>query len=179
MKRKNNSGQQEMVGFIIIILMVMIIGVIFLGISLRKSMMGGVEATDAEIANFLSALNGYKTDCAKDYEPNYRVMEEVIADCYGNGECLDGRKSCEVLNKTYSDVLQSFKPAGRQISAYSVNFYYMANSSAPISDGQKLDFGFYSGETAMCKSKRAGRADISLGSSGDIVQVLEICLIEE
>jgi len=167
-----------MVGFIIIILMVMIIGVIFLGISLRKSVQGsGVEATDAEISNFMSASLGYVTDCAKDYEPNYRTIEDVIDDCYAKRSCADGRKTCDVLNKTYSEILPNFKPAGSQISAYRMNFYYLQNASADVGESERLDMGFYSGNMDTCQSRKAGMTSISIGE-GYIAEVLEVCLKE-
>ena len=93
MKIKNIRSQQETIGFIVIVLMVIIVGIIFLGISLRKGTRE-VVAVDAELANFLSASSSYVTDCAKDYEPNYGKLGDVVEDCYNNDrKCLDGKSN--------------------------------------------------------------------------------------
>jgi hypothetical protein len=173
-KIKSRKSQSETVGFIVIVLMVMIVGVIFLGISLRKQ--PTAIATDAEISNFLITSGKYTTDCAKDYEPNYRDLQEVIADCYQNKLCLDERNTCFVLNKTLSEMLKNFRPSGKVLSYYRASFYYTENIS-DSSESRKTIFGneISSGEASSCISKKAGRNYINL-ASGYAVEELEVCL---
>jgi hypothetical protein len=176
--KKNVHSQQETIGFIIIILMVMIVGVIFLGLSLRK---GNYEvvAVDAEIANFLSASAAYKTDCALDYEPNYRTLGEVAVDCYNNNRaCLNEKNSCEVLNSSYKDILKNFRPGGKPTSYYKLSFYYQVNISESLGDARRFGDIIEKGNSSLCVSRRAGKNDISLGGQGNIVELLEVCLAE-
>ena len=63
MKIDNKKGQQEMVGFIVIVLIIVIAGVIFLGIYLRGDKK--INTLDAEISNFLIASSRYTSDCYK------------------------------------------------------------------------------------------------------------------
>jgi hypothetical protein len=167
--------QSETVGFIVIILMVMIIGVIFLGISLKKQ--PTITATDSEIANFLVTSARYTSDCAKDYEPNYREIGEVIADCYQNSACLDGRTTCLVLNKTYTEMLTNFRPSGKVLSYYKLSFYYVQNLTQTASEGTSFANEVTFGNSSGCASKRAGRNYISLASgNGYALEQLEVCL---
>lgn len=172
---RNIKGQSETIGFIVIILMVMIIGVIFLGIAIKPK--GGVIATDSEIANFLITSLEFRTDCAKDYEPNYLYLKEVVSECYSsNTQCLDGRDVCFVLNKTYSEMLTNFRPSGKVLSYYKLGFYYLANLSRPISTGTKFGTEIVWGNSSTCSSKRAARKETSLNPPGGIVEQLEVCL---
>lgn len=172
---KPNKGQSETVGFIIIILMVMIIGVIFLGISLRPKI--GVIATDSEISNFLITSLEYRTDCAKDYEPNYLYLRDIVSECYSsNIKCLDGQNPCLILNKTYSEMMTNFRPSGKVLSYYKLGFYYLTNLSMPILTGTKFGSEIIWGNASSCSSKRAARKETSLNPPGGIVEQLEVCL---
>ena len=172
---RSKKTQSETIGFIVIILMVMIIGVIFLGFSLKKQ--PTVEATDSEIANFLVTSARYTSDCAKDYEPNYREMSDVISDCYQNSACLDGRTTCFVLNKTYTEMLTNFRPSGKVLNYYKLSFYYVQNITQTVADGTKFANEVAFGNSSGCASKRAGRNYISLSSgNGYALEQLEVCL---
>jgi hypothetical protein len=172
--RKTRRAQSETVGFVIIILLVMIIGVIFLGISLKPKPHS--IAVDAEISNFLITSAKYTSSCAKDYEPNYRTLGDLVADCYQNIACLDGTSSCNLLNQTYSEMLKSYRPSGRVLSYSKLSFYYLENASAPVERGTKFGSEIIFGNSSTCVSKRYGRNYISL-SQGSAVEQLEVCLV--
>lgn len=172
---KKNS-QQETIGFIVIILMVMIASIIFLGLSLRKGTYE-VVAVDAEIANFLSASAAYKTECALDYEPNYKTLGDLAVNCLSNNaDCLDGKKVCDVLNQSYKDILNNFRPAGKPALYYKLSFYYQSNLSESLSNARRFGDIIEAGNSSLCSSRRAGRNDISIGGQGNVVELLEVCL---
>jgi hypothetical protein len=167
-------AQSETVGFVLIILIVMVVGVVFLGISIRNKP-NVVVSSDAELANFLSASVKYTTDCARSYEADYRSLEDSIADCYSNAVCLDSRSSCFVLNKTYSEMLQNLRPGGKELSYYKLAFYYTLNSSEDVDRSNEFTSSIISGNSSQCGSKRASRNYVSV-SSGTIIQELSVCL---
>ena len=171
----NKKAQHEMTGFVIIIVMVMIIGVIFLGISLRKHQ--PIVTIDSEISNFLIASDAMTSDCAQTYEPNYRTLEELAIDCYSVKSCLDSRNACDVLKTTYNELLPKFKPAGT-IKSYKMIFYFQQGSNeSEIRPSSFLTLASDQNQAnSTCSSKRAGKNIISV-SGGEIVQDLEICLI--
>lgn len=101
---KNKKGQEEMVGFAIIIILVAVILLVFLGISLRNSKEDYTKSYEAQ--SFVQAVLQYNTDCAKTYEPNYLSIQKLISECNDKKNCLDGRDSCEVLESTLEDILE-------------------------------------------------------------------------
>ena len=181
-KNLTRKGQQETVGFVIIIMIVMILGVIFMGISLRNKGKG-VVTIDAEISNLIIASSSYTTDCYKDNEPNYRTLGDLSKDCYqrtfGQITCPGGRTSCDILNETYSGILKRFKPAG--LIGYSrLEIYYLPRSEdnetledAPLAKKERI-MELVQGNPSSCAVKRSGRSQIS-ADEGSIFTELEIC----
>ena len=183
MIRKTTKSQQEAVGFVVIIMIVLILGVIFLGISLRNK--GKVVSSDdAEISNFLIASSSYTTDCYKDNEPFYRSLGDLTKDCYLRDfkqiACPNGANPCDVLNATYSEMIKYYAPAGKLIY-YKLSFYYeklVDNEADPLAGKERQktqDFMFLaSGNSNKCGTRRAGRTQIS-SDEGNVVTEFEIC----
>ena len=114
---QNKSGQEEMVGFALIMILVAIIGLIFLGFSLRDPQKEIVESYEVE--SFIQAFLQYTTDCGT-YRENYLGIQKLIPECVGGETCLDGRDSCDVLNSTLTEMVEeSWKVDGnRPIQGY-------------------------------------------------------------
>ncbi len=90
MKIFNKRSQHEIVGFVIIVLIVSIIGVIFLSIAFSKSSVS--EQHSAEISHLLGASMYVTSSCAINYVPQYRDMQDLIKECYKDSEreCFAG-----------------------------------------------------------------------------------------
>jgi len=168
---KNKRSQSEAVGFIVIILLVIIVGVIFLGISLRDKK--EVVTKDAELATFLSASQGYTTECYKDSVPYYRNLGELVRDCFRQTSivCPENRNTCDIVNKTYSEMLSKFMPSG-VLNYYKMSIYYQSNNNETNSAKTKVVEDIVFGDSNKCSNKRIGRSDIP----GDITVELEICV---
>lgn len=99
LKRK---GQEEMVGFVLIVVIVAIVLVVLLGIFLRSPK----QASESiEVKQFLGSMIEYTTECAIGYEPAYANLGELMGDCYDRKMCVNGRNACDVLNKTVNEVI--------------------------------------------------------------------------
>lgn len=172
MDAKNRKrAQSEAVGFILIVLIVVIVGVIFLGITLRKDR--PLVTIDAEISNFIGASRDYTSDCAIGDETKYRKLEQLVQDCYSNRQCLDGRPTCNVLNDTYSVLLENFMPGGTiEYAKLAFSFQNSINESEEAI--KNTFFEIIQGDFNKCKSKRGGISDIS-AQPGNILVELEIC----
>ena len=109
-KEKEKKAQEEMVGFVLIIVLVMIIAVIFLGFSVRKT---PKLQESAEIRNFLGASLLYTTQCKPSIESVYN-LKDLIKACYKKEECLNGKDSCEELNKTLSKLIRESFEFGKE-----------------------------------------------------------------
>jgi len=114
---QNKSAQEELIGFALIVILVAIIGLIFLGFSLRNPQKEIVESYEVE--SFIQAFLQYTTDCGN-YREAYLGIQKLISECVDNGICLDGRNSCDVLNSTLTEMIEeSWKIDGdRPIQGY-------------------------------------------------------------
>ena len=118
-KMSNKSGQEEMVGFVMIIIIVAVILLIFLGFALRSPQKEIVESY--EIESFIQVFLQYTTDCRDNLE--FLSVKKLIFDCNNGGTCLDGRDTCEVLDSTLTDIIkESWKVEGdRPVKGYELN----------------------------------------------------------
>ena len=101
-KLTSKRGQEEMVGFALIIIIVAVILLVFLAISLNKNKKE--ELGNTEVNSFVQSFLSYTTNCREDQDSYYSI-QELIKECekYDN-TCLDGRKTCEVLNSTLKEI---------------------------------------------------------------------------
>jgi len=97
------KGQEEMVGFIVIVVMVSIILLVLLGFMLKSSSTETVE--DYEVESFIGAMLQYTSNCEADLE--FLSVQDLIVECHTGSSCLDGEKSCDVLNSTLKDLIKS------------------------------------------------------------------------
>lgn len=112
----NRKGQNEMVGFVLIVVIVVVALMVFLVISVRKP---NEQVESAEIENLLSAMLEYTTECAISYEPEYDSYRDLVKDCYNDRKCnnLD-KMACIYLNQLSTNIMQDLVATESQISAY-------------------------------------------------------------
>lgn len=142
---RSKEGQEEMIGFVLIIVLVAIVAVVFLGIQIRKS---PEMETSREISSFLSSSLMYTTKCKTEPE-NIRNIENLIRDCGREESCLDGRPTCEVLNKTMANILKRNFPlnkyGGYRFRVYRENKTSIINlkrgNESVDMEGEKVDIG--------------------------------------
>jgi len=113
------KGQEEMVGFALIMIIVAVILVIFLSFFLNRSNEEFVESYEVE--SFIQSMLQYTTDCRDNLE--YLSIQKLIIDCQDKKICLDERDTCEVLNFTLNKVIdESWKiDEDRPIKGYKLN----------------------------------------------------------
>lgn len=119
MKMKNKA-QQEMVGFILIVVLVMIGLVVFLVISARVS---PKETNSLKVENMLGAIMRQTTDCAIPAEPFYKNFEDLFKGCYQHSQCDNLNESaCKYLNESLTKTLETLMDSEVTISAYDLVF---------------------------------------------------------
>ncbi len=172
-KRNNilNSrlSQHEMVGFILIVIMVVIIGLIALVFYLKGSPVA--EYKNENVANFLQASMLYTTNCAINFVPEYENLEDLIKSCYRNEKCLNEKMACFVLNETLSEIMNKSWLIGseRPVNAYSIFIYYSENKSV---EGKKEILRI---EKGNCTGNRIGAEHLIHYNPGSITTRAEIC----
>ncbi|MBD3252124.1 hypothetical protein GF386_00140 [Candidatus Pacearchaeota archaeon] len=172
---KSKYAQHEIAGFVIIVAIVAIIGVIFLSLYVTK---GPSKGTSIEISNLLEATMYYTSDCAINFVPQYREIQDLIRTCYKspNQNCIDGRSVCSALEENLMEVLgESLRVSPESpYRAYNLRIYYDSlNDLEP--DEEMINFG--DGKFEGCVSKPGGNHLIHVSgfSSGRLSVNLEVC----
>jgi len=99
---KTKRGQEEMVGFVLIIIIVAVILLIFLSISLKSPNKG----QDSYKANsFVQAYQQYTTTCSI-RETEYLSVQDLVSECIKKETCLNEEKACDILEETSKEILE-------------------------------------------------------------------------
>jgi|SRR3989344_2697776 len=169
---KNKKSQSEIVGFAVIIVIVMVLGLMFLSFSIDRG--GKVEKTSAEISDFLQSSMYHTTNCTTSYVPDYKNVQDLTKACYRNENCINLNKlACEILEEEYSKIVKdSFQVSEISINkAYKLNIYY---------EDSKLDIppeyimNFTEGNFNNCSSE-AGTSQAIFMDNGNLNVELDMC----
>ncbi|MDH3352935.1 MAG: hypothetical protein OEL87_00625 [Nanoarchaeota archaeon] len=160
----NKKAQQEMVGFVLIVVLVMVGMMVFLVISLRDA---PEERGSLQVGYVLDAIMKHTTECAVIYEPDYDNFEDLFKSCYKNDKCSNlGVSACDYLNKTLREVVGDMMDTEATVSSYQVNFFSKDDT------GQQGILTFYEGNCTGVMS--AAQRSIISGSESLIIQ-MKIC----
>jgi len=184
----SKRSQHETMGFIVIVSLVIIVGVIFLGIKMNQPNKANTYQ-DSQIINFLSASSKYTSDCFENHEP--LTLNDLKEKCYRNGDerCTsnDVMTLCELLNDTYSKMLATswLIDDGSPTRYYELKVYSKRcddNSTTPLIIQLPLTpegFKIEAGNLSQCSSSsiRTGQESYPIRGSGEecIVSDLKIC----
>lgn len=125
MKRK---GQEEMVGFALILILVAIILLVFIGFSIRSPEKESVESYEVE--SFLQSMLQYTTSCENNIEK--LPVQRLISFCNSKEKCLDERNSCEVLKSDLEEMLSNSWVVGeeRPVKGYELTIVTSENNGS-------------------------------------------------
>jgi hypothetical protein len=162
------KGQEEMLGFALIMIIVAVILVIFLGLSLRKSPKEAVESYEVE--SFLQTALSYSTNCSN-YRDSHPPVRDLIFACNSKEKCLDGLDSCKVLADELKNILNESWKVGEDtpIKGYELEILLSPNKEEnedeepPKPILQKITQGTITGNS------RGAMQDYSKG--GELVEV--------
>ena len=97
----SKKGQEEMVGFAIIMVIIAVIIIILLSFMLNFSEDETIE--NYEIENFLQAVLQYTTNCES--RADYLSLQELITYCREGKDCLNEEDPCKMLNETLIEIM--------------------------------------------------------------------------
>ncbi len=101
-KKMNKKAQQEMLGFVFVILLIVIIGILFLVLTLRQKPTI-VEKENFKVNNLLNGILYYTTNCEQ------KNIQELIMLC-GRGETMfdcGEENPCEIVRGNISKILET------------------------------------------------------------------------
>jgi len=163
-KITNKSAQQEMVGFILIVVLVVVALMVFLVISVRQT---GDEKQSVEVENMLNVLMDYTTDCAIVFEPDYDTIEDLVKSCYNNNRCTNlDKTSCDYLGETLQDLMEDLMKTESVVNAYQIDVLYR---------DEELEEELLKIEKGNCSGEVEGASILQDVDAGDLVTRLRIC----
>jgi len=173
MKRElNKKAQHEIVGFVIIVVIVAVIGVIFLSLTISRD---EIKQTSVDISNLLEASMYYTTDCAISFIPSYKNVQELIRQCYESPikNCLNDKKVCDSLEENLNKIISKSLDIDEQgvNKAYKLDIYYQDLNSNLTEEIFKNEVNVFED----CNPKLLGSHSIPSGFSGIINVELEVC----
>jgi hypothetical protein len=117
----NKKAQQEIVGFVLIVVLVIVGLMVYLVISLRES---PVEKTNIQAGNILDSIMKMTTECAVIFEPDFDNYGELFGSCYSGETCRNlNKKACEYLNESLKDVLDDLMKSEATINYYKFELF--------------------------------------------------------
>ncbi|MBU0471534.1 MAG: hypothetical protein KKF65_02845 [Nanoarchaeota archaeon] len=165
-KKLNKKAQQEMVGFVLIVLIVIIGLLVFLIYSVKQH-----NIPENDIANnILSSIMKTTTSCAIVYEPDFDDIRDLFKSCYDSRRCSNTMEmACDTLEKSLTEMLDEVLVLEPTIQAYQLDFY------ESDSEGTLNRLHLVKGE---CNGTLYGSEPNSIRISGDeeLIVTLRICV---
>jgi len=130
------KGQEEMVGFALIVIIVAVIILIFLAFYLTKEKK---PLESNQVGNFLQASMEYTSNCRDNL--GYKQIKELILDCERERVCLDERNTCEVLENTLKEMTKTSWDVSpeRPVKGYEMNITIADETIIYIKEGNKTN----------------------------------------
>jgi hypothetical protein len=128
-------GQEEIVGFAVILVIVSVVILVLLWFLLSKPNDTTVESF--EIESFVQTALQYTTDCEGNLE--FLSIRELIIACEERAKCFDGRGSCSALNESLTEIIDSSWKVSNQsaIKGYKLNIYVNEEENLIIQKGNE------------------------------------------
>ena len=172
-QRRRKKAQEEMVGFVMIMIIVAIVFLVFIGFSIRKGV--EKEKESIEISQFLGSTMEFTTSCAINFETAYSNLGNLIRECYDNVRCVDGKNACEVLNKTLIEIIDASWQTGidRPAKGYEFKAVYTTNVSETGRETEKTVISINKGNCTNTAVR--GAEHLQPAFPGTIVSSFEVC----
>lgn len=162
------KGQEEIVGFVLIVVILAIAMVIFLGIKLRNPEPAQKESEI--LYQFIESSMEQTTECVIRQNGRNVALNELIKECHSfDNDCLNGKSSCDVVEETMDSLVSSTFKVGADYpyKGYTITAEYSANSSSPEE--------IFSLEAGNCTNNYIGNSYFIPQFPGNIVVRAKIC----
>ncbi len=170
MRTKNKKAQEEIVGFVLIILIVSVILLVFLGIFLRRDT---DKTGNSEVSQFLEAISGTTTECSLNGGYNYIKYSELVAACKEGKICSSGG-ACDALKNVTKNLIESswsFSSTSGPKTGYKFEVFFEAENSEVKQPLPNFPFGKVSGCSSFI-----GDGKTFPVNDGSLTIQLDLCL---
>lgn len=116
----DKNGQQEIVGFVLIVVVVIIGLMVFLLVFLGNK---NTEIESFAVQNMISAIFKTTSKCAVSFEPQFDDYEALFKSCKAGERCNNlNVNTCDYLNTSLGGVIKSLISTEASINAYKFDF---------------------------------------------------------
>lgn len=174
------KAQHEIVGFILIVVIVVVLGLFLLVFYLRQP---AVEHKSLDVQNFLQASMEYTTECSLSIEP--LNLEDLTKSCYKNERCLNEKMACGVLGDALSKLVhESWLVSSEQpVNTYTLDVYYeesllekkLWEEERTSEKEETTKQEILSLQEGNCTGSETGASHLIHHAPGNIVINMEIC----
>lgn len=163
---KNRKGQEEIVGFVLIVVVVSVVLLIFLGLTLTGD--SEIRRESRDVSQFLDSAMEVTSDCAVNFVPDYSRLGELFEECYSGSRCVDGREACEVLEADFEGIIGASWQIGEEfpVKGYNFSSFYTTN----LTEEEIISFS-----DGNCNGSISGADYLTPAFPGRIVGRLELC----
>ena len=166
---KRKKGQEEIVGFVLIVLIVSVVLVIFLSIFLRDK---GDRVSDPEVTQFLDAIKEITSECSLNGGYSYLNYADLVEECNGGSLCSNGKKACDNLKEITKEMIELSWNFGPE----SVRKGYEFSAIYENEDGVQSDLTGFPLVKGPCSASFIGDERAFLARDGKIIIRLDLCL---
>lgn len=140
MEKNKKLGQEEMVGFVLIMILVMVILLIVIGFVLTGK--GGIEEKDYQLDSFLESALQVTTNCS--VGGKILSLKDMVPQCATKQKCENiDEDICKKMESMFRGMInQSFNPSKESyVKSYSLNVYKIESENketvVSISEGSQ------------------------------------------
>ncbi|NCO11652.1 hypothetical protein CO038_03910 [Candidatus Pacearchaeota archaeon CG_4_9_14_0_2_um_filter_39_13] len=161
-------GQEEIVGFALIMVIVVVILMVFLGIMIRNPDESNRESKD--VYQFLESAGEITTEC-QIRSDEYSDLGSLFERCYSGEICINDMDSCEVLEKQMNDVLETAWKTGENSSIKGYVFESLYSRDSEDAEREEI-LVIKKGE---CGNRISGASYLIPSFPGKIINTLRLC----
>ncbi len=97
------KAQEEIVGFIMVVVLVAVIFLVFLGFTIRSD---SEISTSSEVSHFLDSISEFTTSCSLDGGFSYKQLDDLAISCDRGQLCSNGN-ACNIFESTLKNLTES------------------------------------------------------------------------
>lgn len=165
------KGQEEIVGFVVVVVLIAVVALVFLSFSLRTDVQ---TRENVGLSYLVESVAEYTTSCALYAAPDYASIGELYRACYEHTLCADGIESCLVLNQTLLPLLNQSLRIGenRPLKGYTITITAFEQGAG----AERRSVPILSHTEGNCSTgTQRGSSDFRASGQGDIRATVTTC----
>lgn len=120
MNKLKKRAQEEIIGFVLIVILVMVVVLVFVGFSIKNNQKEDLESYEVE--SFIQSVLQYTSDCKDNLE--FLSLDKLVLGCYEDSKCIDEKSQCDVLKEDLDGIVKNaWEIENRPIKGYEMRIF--------------------------------------------------------